>query len=232
MRWTQEKISIALKLFEDGNSKEQVASVLECSPRAVALKLTKTGHSLREFPFYKRTEDVTCASCGNSFVGNISESRKFCSHSCSAKHNNKGTRRHGVEPGTCIQCGKKKRRASEAFCSCKCHKQHQYEENTRAWLAGEKPGHNGSYMQITNYVNRWLREQNGRVCAICGLSEWRGQPIPLEVDHIDGNPSRTVPDNLRLVCPNCAALLPTYKSKNRGNGRFTRLERYKQGKSF
>jgi len=51
-------------------------------------------------------------------------------------------------------------------------------------------------------------------CSQCGLAEWRGQPIPLELDHISGNRSDLRLENLRLLCPNCHALTPTYRGKN------------------
>jgi hypothetical protein len=51
---------------------------------------------------------------------------------------------------------------------------------------------------------------------------WLGKPIPLEVDHIDGNHKNNFPENLRFVCCNCGAQLETYKGKNKGNGRKNR----------
>ena len=50
--------------------------------------------------------------------------------------------------------------------------------------------------------------------------------------HIDGNSDNNALVNLRLVCGNCDMQLPTYKSKNRGNGRHNRRKRYSEGKSF
>jgi len=58
------------------------------------------------------------------------------------------------------------------------------------------------------------------------------KPIPLVLDHIDGNSENWAIENLRLVCGNCDMLLPTYKSKNRGRGRAYRRDRYASGKSF
>ena len=51
-------------------------------------------------------------------------------------------------------------------------------------------------------------------CYRCNLQEWQNQEIPLELEHIDGNPNNHVINNLTLLCPNCHALTSTYKGKN------------------
>lgn len=51
-------------------------------------------------------------------------------------------------------------------------------------------------------------------CVWCHNSEWRGQPILLELDHIDGDHLNNQLVNLRLLCPNCHAQTPTYKGRN------------------
>lgn len=53
-------------------------------------------------------------------------------------------------------------------------------------------------------------------CARCGLDEWLGGPIPLQLDHIDGDRTNNRLDNLRLLCPNCHALTDTYCGRNIG----------------
>lgn len=45
-------------------------------------------------------------------------------------------------------------------------------------------------------------------CEGCDLTEWLGQPAPLELDHIDGNHFNNAFENLQILCPNCHALKP------------------------
>lgn len=52
-------------------------------------------------------------------------------------------------------------------------------------------------------------------CESCGLIEWLNSPIPLELDHINGKSDDNRLENLRILCPNCHALTPTYRGKNK-----------------
>ena len=51
-------------------------------------------------------------------------------------------------------------------------------------------------------------------CENCGLEEWMGQPIPLELHHIDGDKTHNELSNYQLLCPNCHALTNSYRGKN------------------
>lgn len=53
-----------------------------------------------------------------------------------------------------------------------------------------------------------------RKCEICNLTEWNNLLIPLELDHIDGDPYNHKLDNLRILCPNCHAQTSTYRGRN------------------
>lgn len=54
-------------------------------------------------------------------------------------------------------------------------------------------------------------------CECCGLNEWLGEPIPLELDHIDGDHFNNTIENLKILCPNCHAKTTTYRGKNKKN---------------
>ena len=54
----------------------------------------------------------------------------------------------------------------------------------------------------------------------------------LELEHKNGNSNDNSLENVCLVCPNCHSQTPTYKGRNKGNGRYMRRERYRDGKSY
>ena len=54
-------------------------------------------------------------------------------------------------------------------------------------------------------------------CSECQIAEWQGQPAPLQVDHIDGDPRNNALSNLRLLCANCHQLTPTWGMTRRAN---------------
>lgn len=50
-------------------------------------------------------------------------------------------------------------------------------------------------------------------CESCGLTEWMGKQIPLELHHKDGNQGNINLDNLQLLCPNCHTLTDNYRGR-------------------
>ena len=123
----------------------------------------------------------------------------------------------------CLYCGKEiDSKTVRKYCNNKCQSNKQQLDWEEKWFRGEVSGNNNSnYCQIRDRVRTYLFRVNDNKCSICGWGEMNPftNKIPLEVDHIDGDPYNTVPDNLRLICPNCHSLTKNYRGANRGNGR-------------
>jgi hypothetical protein len=96
-----------------------------------------------------------------------------------------------------------------------------------AWNQGERFRPFGKYPELADLLVKGSSCQSFKLknrllkaglfqpaCSGCGLSEWLGQPIPLELDHINGVNNDNQVENLRLLCPNCHALTATYRGKN------------------
>lgn len=74
---------------------------------------------------------------------------------------------------------------------------------------------NSKDIQTNKIRNKLLREGYKEYkCECCGLTEWLGQPIPLEVHHKDGNAHNNVIENYQLLCPNCHAQTDSYRGRN------------------
>ena len=51
-------------------------------------------------------------------------------------------------------------------------------------------------------LKKWYLEEN-QSCESCGTTEWNGNPIVLEVHHIDSDTTNNNFDNFKALCPNC-----------------------------
>lgn len=90
-----------------------------------------------------------------------------------------------------------------------------------------KTKNSGIYMPLLQYLEESKDIQTNKIrikllkegykeykCEQCGLVEWLGNPIPLEVHHKDGDHHHNELDNFQLLCPNCHALTDSYRGKN------------------
>ena len=67
----------------------------------------------------------------------------------------------------------------------------------------------------TKSLRRYLIERDIYECVICGnTGEWMGNDLPLQLDHIDGNPKNNNLNNVRWLCPNCHCQTDTWGTKN------------------
>jgi hypothetical protein len=47
-------------------------------------------------------------------------------------------------------------------------------------------------------------------CEMCGINEWMGNKLTLELHHVDGNRFNNSVNNLQILCPNCHSLTPNH----------------------
>jgi hypothetical protein len=147
----------------------------------------------------------------------------FCSKSCAASYNNQGVRRHGspkTNRKTCLHCESNlqhlRNERGRKFCSIKCSSKYRSKQVLQKWISNPS-----EFKHFPKPARRWLMNKSGYKCELCGWNEMNPytKTIPLEIDHIDGHYQNNLLENLRVLCPNCHSLTPTYKAANRGHGR-------------
>ena len=123
----------------------------------------------------------------------------------------------------CLVCKKETARARYKYCSNACQQEYQYRQYIKKWKIGEEIGLQ-SIGVVSRHIKRYLRDKFGNKCCLCGWSQvnQKSYIVPLVADHVDGNWRNNTEKNLRLVCPNCDALSPTYAALNKGRGRKNR----------
>ena len=178
----------------------------------------------------EKIHNKVCIQCNLEFETKYKR-KNFCSRSCSATYNNKKYPKRGLPDKYCKECNKKLINKKSTYCSSQCCSDSYYNNYITEWLAGKNDGsgHSGCSMRI----RRWLFEKHNRKCSKCGWSEinQHTKTLPLEVEHINGNPYDNRPENLDLLCPNCHAMTATYRGANRGNGKRSYLKNYEYHKA-
>ncbi len=89
-------------------------------------------------------------------------------------------------------------------------------------IAGKHP-----YYQTDKLRRRLISEGvKKHECEICGIKEWLGQKVPVVLDHIDGNNSNHVLNNLRIICRNCDGNLENLRIEIKVNSKiiFMRIQ--------
>lgn len=168
---------------------------------------------------------VSCSHCDNEFkrfqhhLAKVESKRYFCSRECQRQ----GSIKHR---GNCINCQSELIGKSKQYCSHNCQQEFQYTKRIELWKTGNLVGiDNGE--SICSWLRRYIFEKFNNKCCLCGwceINKTTGK-VPLQVDHIDGNYKNNTEENLRLLCPNCHSLTPTYGGLNKGKGREKRRKK-------
>lgn len=170
---------------------------------------------------------MQCENCEIEHDG-LFTSGRFCSISCSRSFATKFNREEvskkvsislggtGIlkkKEKNCLFCKKSLlKKNSKKYCSKECTIKASIQSNI---IEKEKTGN----LLNTKIARTYLIRTKGKICSICFIEKWQGQPVPLVMDHIDGNSDNNSIENCRLVCRNCDGLLPTFSGRNMGKGR-------------
>lgn len=73
---------------------------------------------------------------------------------------------------------------------------------------------NSTWVNSAKLKKRLLEEGiKERKCEICGNTEWLGEPISLELHHVNGIHDDLRIENLQILCPNCHSYTDNYRGK-------------------
>lgn len=241
MKWTEEYKNLLIKYHNEGLNSFQIAEKLNCTRKKVTSKLRSLGINVDLKKSYQHLiKTKSCLCCNNSFnyKKEPKGGRKFCSLKCSSLYNQCKISKDGVyikktgDNKNCLHCLKtlnfnNKTKRQSKFCDNLCQANFRKSEIFKKIESGDLT------LNTKQYKN-YLIHKHGEKCMECGWCEKNiySNKIPIEIEHIDGNSENNELKNLKLLCPNCHSLTPTYKALNVGNGRHKRRERYKKGKSF
>lgn len=139
-----------------------------------------------------------CSLCGEE-IKHRNKNPKYCSLSCMWQAKRLKSKKNWT--GQCVHCGASCKRGNKYCVACARDRVYNACQSTESVSKRET-------------VRRFLIKKRGARCEGCHLDEWRGKPIPLELHHEDGNGDNNEEHNLKLLCPNCHALTPTYRSRN------------------
>lgn len=163
-----------------------------------------------------------CLFCGSE-LDNLK--KKFCSHSCAAKYNNKN-----IHPKTkiCKNCGKliEKRKT---FCNSKCYNEYIKKQQQNKWDNGE---YTSEYIPV--FVRNFLINKYNNKCQKCGWGEINiyTNKVPLQIHHIDGDCTNFDKENLELLCPNCHSLTENFGNLNKGKSKRNKRKEKRKSKNI
>lgn len=207
-RWNDIEIGIATNMLLSGNSYTEIGRVLDRTSKSVANILNKRGHSALAL----KKQTINCRVCKNEFTTG-SDSREYtCSDVCFVEFSqwNRVGPKHKQEHKSCKFCGRIiQGRRIKIFCNNACsasYRRHQIFEEIESGV-----------IYPTLMMKKYLIHKHGNQCMECGWNKINpiSGLVPVQLDHIDGDSDNNDLNNVRLLCPNCHSLTPTYGSLNK-----------------
>ena len=177
----------------------------------------------REYRIKNSRIDAVCGYCGNKIsviksVVNKSKSGKvFCNTSCFQKYDDKSAKWNDERRKKHSELIKNKIKSGEMV----LNRPILSKEKILEIISNRKNKYNKELLEkefdtLSNDLKRKriILEQEGK-CAKCGIEEWFGKKISIEIDHIDGNHNNNTRENMIGLCPNCHSITDTWRGRNK-----------------
>lgn len=192
MKWDSEIENLKTYVFVNNLSYEEIGRIYGCSGNNIKKVMQR-----RNIELPVRNEKLTGKAPANKGTG-----KKYF----------------------CLNCGKEitaSKNTTHKYCSNQCQQDYRYKQWVEKYKQDNSIAKSTKWGQIPAQLRRYIFNKFENKCCQCNWSEINPytNTIPLEIDHIDGNSENNSESNLRLICPNCHSLTPTYRGANRGNGR-------------
>lgn len=116
----------------------------------------------------------------------------------------------------CLNCNKLIPNRN-VYCDNKCQAEHKRKETFRLLEEGKFEEFNRMDTIDVN-SKKFLILQHGEKCMKCGWDEINihTKKVPIQLNHIDGNPENHDLGNLEILCPNCHSLTATFGRRGKG----------------
>ena len=117
----------------------------------------------------------------------------------------------------CPNCDKEVTKRNNKYCDSTCQNEYVLRRTYERIESGDNTLYEKTY-------KKHLILKYGEKCMECGWCEIHPitKRVPIQLEHVDGNSQNNKLDNLKLLCPNCHSLTPTYGALNKGSGRNNR----------
>lgn len=223
MRRKSEQRNEARKLRMDGISIFKISQIVKASKSSVSvwvrdIKLNEIQKNklIERKSIQPRKRIINCKKCGKN-LSVCREKNYFCSMDCYLSFK----KREVIEKkiNACLFCGNP---SKNKFCSTMCF----FDYNWRIKIKNAIDTGLAPSCQSTAKI--LIEKLNSHRCEVCLNTIWLDEPIPLVLDHINGNPDDWRIINLRLVCGNCNMRLPTFTSKNRSKTKVDKRNIYRR----
>jgi len=212
MRWSQLEVENIIELIKCGKSYKEISSIVNRTESSIRNKANEIQIITSQY-YQVKIVNKSCLECSSTFDSLEYENRKFCSKSCSIKHNNRLRKKSKF----CYNCKNILSIRQKKFCCRECN--NSYNKNK----IFERISNGDTSIYFQQY-KKYLIEKYGEKCMKCGWSERNPitKKVPIQMEHIDGNSENNSIENLELLCPNCHSLTPTFGALNKGRGRKNR----------